>query len=168
MNSMGTLVLCIVAVLLNSCLHIVPQGINRCGRGGEAFCRAERQLTFLLNRYRRQRGLNTVVHHPGVVAIARTRSEQQLNLSDITHEGFPQQRYAIARSLGINIGVIKAENIAMFELNGSESLDTIVAQFMELWINSPQHQKNITGHYSYYGASLAQKGNCWVATAFFL
>ncbi len=141
-----------------------------CIAASAQICEAEFSITLQMNDFRRQSGLGLpdLAHNPYLSAVARTWSYGQAALRDISHDGFPNSRTSVFRTLFPNIAMpfMSAENVAMTQ--GRYATPQALAQeFSQMWINSAGHRENIVGRHRTIGVGIADSPNGYYATQLF-
>ena len=138
-------------------------GQGACYKGDAAVCNAERQIFELTNKVRAGRGLEPLTFSPKISFVARGWSSEQADGDFISHAGFPGQRQSnYQREFGQSFNS-NAENVAMTGGSTSPAED-----FVDMWVGSIGHLRNMLGNYKVLGVGLAQSPNgAWYATQIF-
>lgn len=136
---------------------------DTCYKGDAAICAAEFQIFELTNQVRAARGLKPLVYSPKIAFVSRDWSSEQAKDGSIGHSGFPsQRRAAYQREFGRAFDS-SAENVAM-TYGSSEP----AREFVDMWVGSAGHLRNMLGNYKRLGVGLAKSGNGgWYATQIF-
>lgn len=119
--------------------------------------REEQECLNLVNKFRRENGLPSLVFSRRLTSIAQPHTDAMLSgRTPLGHSGFNERsgRVPSAISTGENVG---------YEKGYSNPVQTLV----DGWINSPPHRKNLLGNFNQMGCAFAHRGDLWYGTQFF-
>lgn len=111
----------------------------------------EKTILILVNQYRKQHGLSSLEINNDISEIARNHSSNMANgLSNWGHDGYEERTKMVAT-------VIRWEE---FGENLARNSDSNSAQkAMTGWINSPLHEDNLIGDFSFTGIGVARSAS---------
>lgn len=110
--------------------------------------RLELETYKLVNKYRQSRNLPPLEIDPAISATARAHSEKMAANRHMTHDGFHERTESISQTIVYRKA---AENLAYNMGYGQPDLVAVQG-----WIESPGHQKNMTGQYDLTGIGISQ------------
>lgn len=140
-----------------------PATDAQCYKGDAAICAAEFKIFELTNKVRAGRGLQPFIFSPKISFVARGWSKDQAQSSFISHAGFPNRRTAAYSQEFSTKFNANAENVAMTGRSSSPADD-----FVNMWVGSRGHLRNMLGNYKALGVGVAQSSNGgWYATQIF-
>lgn len=143
------------------------ESLDSCYQGSELVCEIEAAMVQQTNAARAVAGLPALQHSFRVSFAARQWSTTQANLGQLSHDGFPdQRRQDLSDEFGGFQPRLMAENVAA-GFPRDESTDAIAAYFVELWLGSEGHRRNILGDYSSIGVGVEIVGSQVYATQIF-
>jgi uncharacterized protein YkwD len=118
----------------------------------------ELEVLELINEHRIQIGLNPLVAHSVVKAVAFTHTDYMIQNDDISHDNFYQRK----ESLEMNAGANKVSENVAYGFSSPESL-------VNAWLNSPSHKETIEGDFTDFDISAEQSENGkWYYTNIFI
>lgn len=120
-------------------------------------CAIEAQILEITNQYRQQQGLSPLRNNPRIAFVSRDWSERQAQRGSIGHQGFPNQRAQVYLQKFNQSAPMSAENVAYSYFSNGQN--QVAQGFMDMWINSPGHRRNITGGYGSLGVGVFRSPN---------
>lgn len=118
----------------------------------------EIEILELINKYRIEKGLNSLGNNGTVKAVAFTHTDYMIEVNQVSHENFYQRRQVIEANEN---ALVVAENVAY----GFTSAQSV----FNAWLNSPGHRGTIEGNFTDTDISAEQDedGN-WYYTNIFI
>jgi len=118
----------------------------------------EIEVLELINQHRISIGLNPLVDHTVVKAVAFTHTDYMIEVNDISHDNFYQRK----ESLEVNAEAVSVSENVAYGFSSPESL-------VNAWLNSPSHRDTIEGNFTDFDISAEQSENGkWYYTNIFI
>ena len=118
----------------------------------------EIEVLELINQHRIAEGLNPLVDHSVVKAVAFTHTDYMIDEDDISHDNFYQRKQSLENNAE---AVSVSENVA-YGFTSPQSL-------VNAWLNSPSHKATIEGDFTDFDISAEQNENGkWYYTNIFI
>ena len=148
-----------------------PKVLASCTGANSEVCQIESDILELTNRLRSQNGLAPLLLDPTMSRVARSWSNSQIRIGRISHDGFPHERLSayqmMTRGRSRKSPRIISENVARHTFMNGGQEHHIGSVFVDSWINSPGHLKNMRGPGTRIGIGVVRWGNTWVGTQIF-
>lgn len=107
----------------------------------------------LVNQHRTELGLRTLQMNDVATGEATKHStDMAKGRMDFGHGGFDERKNNLYKKVSGVTAI--AENVAYGKINAQ--------QVMDMWLNSPEHKKNIEGNFSMIGIGIAQSQNGYI------
>jgi len=118
----------------------------------------EIEVLELINQHRISIGLNPLVDHSVVKAVAFTHTDYMIEANDLSHDNFYQRK----ESLEVNAEAVSVSENVAYGFSSPESL-------VNAWLNSPSHRETIEGDFTDFDISAEQNDNGkWYYTNIFI
>ena len=118
----------------------------------------EIEVLELINQHRISLGLNPLVDHSVVKAVAFTHTDYMIEANDISHDNFYQRK----ESLEVNAEAVSVSENVAYGFSSPQSL-------VNAWLNSPSHRETIEGNFTDFDISAEQNENGkWYYTNIFI
>jgi len=118
----------------------------------------ELEVLELINQHRIEIGLNPLVDHSVVKAVAFTHTDYMIEENTISHDNFFQRK----ESLEANAEARQVSENVAYGFSSPESL-------VNAWLNSPSHRETIEGDFTDFDISAEQNENGkWYYTNIFI
>lgn len=118
----------------------------------------EIEIMELINAHRINHGLNPLLDHNTVKAVAYTHTDYMVEVNNVSHDNFFQRKQSLQDNADANI---VSENVA-YGFNSAASV-------VNAWLNSPSHKENIEGDFTDFDVSAEQNNEGkWYFTNIFI
>lgn len=118
----------------------------------------EIEIMELINAHRINNGLNVLLDHNTVKAVAFTHTDYMIEVDNVSHDNFFQRKQSLQENADANI---VSENVA-YGFNSAASV-------VNAWLNSPSHRENIEGDFTDFDVSAEQNNEGkWYFTNIFI
>lgn len=118
----------------------------------------ELEIMELINAYRINQGLNTLLNHNTVKAVAFTHTDYMVLVNHVSHDNFFQRKLSL--EVNANAEVV-TENVA-YGFNSAQSV-------VNAWLLSETHRQNIEGDFTHFDVSAEQNSEGkWYFTNIFI
>ncbi|WP_115462977.1 CAP domain-containing protein [Winogradskyella aurantiaca] len=118
----------------------------------------EIEVLELINQHRISIGLNPLLDHSVVKAVAFTHTDYMIEADDISHDNFYQRK----ESLEVNAEAVSVSENVAYGFSSPQSL-------VNAWLNSPSHRATIEGNFTDFDISAEQNENGkWYYTNIFI
>jgi uncharacterized protein YkwD len=118
----------------------------------------EIEIMELINTHRINHGLNPLLDHNTVKAVAYTHTDYMIEVNNVSHDNFFQRKQSLQDNADANV---VSENVAY----GFSSAASVV----NAWLNSPSHKENIEGDFTDFDVSAEQNNEGkWYFTNIFI
>jgi uncharacterized protein YkwD len=118
----------------------------------------EIEIMELINAHRINHGLNPLLDHNTVKAVAYTHTDYMIEVNNVSHDNFFQRKQSLQDNADANV---VSENVAY----GFSSAASVV----NAWLNSPSHKENIEGDFTDFDVSAEQNNEGkWYFTNIFI
>lgn len=126
---------------------------SECIEADPTICAIEKKILELTNSARADAGLSPLQNDAKVAFVSRDWSQQQAQSGGIGHQGFPSQRVTKFIEKFGSRARMSAENVAYSFFRGSDA-DQVAKGFMNMWLSSFGHRRNILGGYKGLGVGI--------------
>ncbi len=146
---------------------IVTPEAKPCIEADDFICDVEIRILELTNEFRVREGKPVVEGSPRIGWVSRDWSQSQADRGYIGHGGFPRQRDSLFQTKFNHQAGISAENVAYSSFR-SDSVEEIASGFVNMWIGSSGHRRNMLANHKMLGVGVAKgSGGSYYATQIF-
>ena len=112
----------------------------------------EDELLRQINEYRKSKGLGVVQKDKWIHKNATQHTEYQIKKNKISHDKFQERAKIVNKKMMV-------ENVLFSELGEQPTAQSIATKFLNMWINSPGHNKNLLKADATIGAVSIMRNN---------